>query len=81
MARATEAVLVFLRDTRVGCIVYLAPPEEEGEDESKEGEGPGPPQDEGKDGGPGPPWNTSFLCLSFVFLWFVFLWRNLDEGG
>ena len=28
--RATEAVLGFLRDTRVGCLVMRKPPEEDG---------------------------------------------------
>ena len=37
---ATEAVLTFLRDTKVECMVMIAPPEEE------EGEG---------EGGPGSP--------------------------
>ena len=47
--QATKAVLTFLRDTRVGCMVSLAPLEEEEE-------GPAPPQNkEGEEGGPGPP--------------------------
>ena len=42
--RATEAVLTFSRDTRAGCMVSLAPPEEEeGEDESEDEDVPGPP--------------------------------------
>ena len=42
--KATEAVLDFLRDTRVGCMVTLRPAEEE------DGEG-----SEGEAGGLGPP--------------------------
>ena len=55
--QAAEAVLTFLRDARVGCMVSLAPPEgEEGEGENGEKEGPGPPQNEEvEEGGPGPP--------------------------
>ena len=42
--RATEAVLDFLRDTRVGCLVALRrPPEERGDDGEEEESGPGPP--------------------------------------
>ena len=45
--RATEVVLPFLGDTKVGCMVTLASPEEEG---------PVPPPDgEGEEGGPSPP--------------------------
>ena len=40
---ATEAVLYFLRDTKVGCVVTLRPPEEEGEDSDGDEDGPGPP--------------------------------------
>ena len=41
----TPAVLTFLRDTRVGRMISLAPREEEGEEKDSEGEegGPGPP--------------------------------------
>ena len=45
--QAMEVVLTFLRDVEVGCMVSLAPPEEEGEDEWEE--------DEGEEGGLGPP--------------------------
>ena len=40
-----EAVLEFLRDTRVGCMVAKRPQGEEGEGSKTEGEesGPGPP--------------------------------------
>ena len=42
--KATDAVLEFLRTTRVGCTgVGRVPPEERGEDESGEEGGPGPP--------------------------------------
>ena len=42
--RAMVAVLTFLRDTRVGYMVSLAPPEEEEEeDESENEDGPGQP--------------------------------------
>ena len=41
--RAREAVLTILRDTNLGCMISLAPPEEgEGEDKSGEEGGPGP---------------------------------------
>ena len=42
--RATEAVLTFLRDTNVGCMVAIAPLEEEGEVAEGEEGGPGPPR-------------------------------------
>ena len=46
--RTTEVVLTFLRDAEVGCMVSLAPPEEEeGVDEWEE--------EEGEEGGLGPP--------------------------
>ena len=44
--RATEAVLEFLREIRVGCLVTMRRPpeeEEEGEDSESEEGGPGPP--------------------------------------
>ena len=51
--RATETVLT-LRDTKVGCIVSLALPEE-GRGESEEDEGPGPPREGvGEEGGASP---------------------------
>ena len=41
---ATDAVLEFLRTTRVGCRgTVREPPEDRGEDESGEEGGPGPP--------------------------------------
>ena len=57
--RVTVAVLDFLRDTRTGCMVSLAPPaEEEGECEDSEGE----------EGGSRPTLECfSFLRLSSVF--------------
>ena len=58
-SRATEAVLVFLRTTRAGCIgAERVPPEDRGE--ISEGEG----------GGPGPSleciFPSFFLCSSFL---------------
>lgn len=47
--KASEAVLAFLWDMKVRCIVSLAPPEEEkeeAEDVNEEEGGPGPPQEE-----------------------------------
>ena len=42
--RAANAVLEFLRTTKVGCVgVGRVPPEDRGEDESGEEGGPGPP--------------------------------------
>ena len=42
--RATDAVLEFLRTTRVGCRgLGRVPPEDRGEEESGEEGGPGPP--------------------------------------
>ena len=42
--RATEAVLEFLRTTRVGCVgLGRVPPEDRWEEESGEEGGPGPP--------------------------------------
>ena len=50
--KAADAVLEFLRTTRVGCVgIGRVPPEDRGDDE------------EGEEGGPGPP----RMCLSFVF--------------
>ena len=59
------ADLEFLRDTRVVCMVSLAPPAEEEE----KGE-----VNEGEEGGPGPPWDVSFplsFYCSFSFLFFL----------
>ena len=54
--RSTEAVLKFLRSTRVGSIgAERVPPEEEEGEES-----------EGEEGGPPPPRLYFFLRLSFV---------------
>ena len=51
--KATDAVLEFLRTTRVGCVdVGRVPLEDRGEDER------------GEEGGPGPPQNVSFFCLA-----------------
>ena len=57
--RATPAVLAFLRETKVGRIVALAPPEEEESGELEEvvlrpGEEEGQDEEE-EEGGPGPP--------------------------
>ena len=43
--KATEAVLEFLKGTRVGCLVTVRrlPREEEGEGKENEEDGPGPP--------------------------------------
>lgn len=41
--RAMEAVLEFLRDTKVGYMVTVRVPEEEGLDSEGEEAGPGPP--------------------------------------
>ena len=43
--RVTPAVLTFLRETRAGRMINLAPPEEEEGGKREEGEesGPGPP--------------------------------------
>ena len=42
--RATDAILEFLRTTRVGCVGSgRVPPEDRGEKESGEEGGPGPP--------------------------------------
>ena len=46
-SRATPAVLTFLRDTRVGKMVSLAPWDEWREEEDSESEG--------EEAGPGPP--------------------------
>ena len=54
--KAVEAVLEFLRDTRVGCrpvvIAGIGSSAEEGNDSEGEGGGDG---SEGGEGGPGPP--------------------------
>ena len=53
--KATDAVLEFLRTTRVGCVgLGRVPPKDRGESES------------GEEGGLGPPWNVPFVCLSFL---------------
>ena len=44
--RATPAVLTFLRETKVGKMINLTPPEEEEREEREE---------EGEEGGPDPP--------------------------
>ena len=41
--RATEAVLDFPRDTKVGCTIAIRPQEGEGKDSKGEESGPGPP--------------------------------------
>ena len=42
--KATDAVLEFLRTTRMGCVgTGRVPPEDRGEDESEEEGGPDPP--------------------------------------
>ena len=51
-AKAADAMLEFLRTTRVGCIrTERVPPEDMGEDI------------EGEEGGPGPPWNVPFILF------------------
>ena len=50
--KSTEAVLVFLKSTRVGCISTRRQLPEEGEENLGEEGGGG---DAGEDGGPGPP--------------------------
>ena len=55
--KSTEAVLTFLKSTRVGCIgARRIPPEEQVEDEVEVGEGAEVQVlEEGEEGGPGPP--------------------------
>ena len=65
-----KAVLDFLWDTRVGCMVKLWPPEEEGGESERE------------EGGPGPPWTVfSFFFFSFCFLLLSFLCQAWPWGG
>ena len=55
--KSTEAVLVFLKSTRVGCIsTRRVPPEELAKDEEEDAEvAGGRVREEGEEGGPGPP--------------------------
>ena len=69
--RATEAVLTFLRDTKVRCIVTVAPPEEEKEGEIVDGGRTGPTR-------PRLYFSLS-LCHVFPSIFFVF-WRIWGEG-
>ena len=79
--RATEAVLAFLRDTRVGCMASLAPPEEE----SEEGEAQAHSDRTGRGGsarpGLGCTFLMSFLCLSLVRITFFGEFRNGGDLG
>ena len=71
--KATEAVLRFLESTKVGCMVTLRrPPEEEGEDNESEKDGPGPPPGE---------YTFPLFFLRFVHSLFNIPSATLGENG
>ena len=78
-ARSLHPGIIDLETDQPG--LSLTSLDEEGEDESDEEEGPGPPQDEeGEDGGPGPPLRSYFLCFSLgssYSLWWI--WDGGDQ--
>lgn len=72
-ARSLDPGIIDLETNQPG--LSLTPLDEYGEGESDEEEGPGPHQDEeGEDGGPGPPLRSYLLCFSLgssYSLWWI----------
>ena len=69
------------RGTRGGMHGFFGVPSGEGRERERGRGGSRPSRiDEGEEGGPGPPLNVPFLCLSVVFLWFgVFLFGGFGK--